>query len=92
MPRMLSMKVTVKLLSNHLMLMLKCFLSTMLKNISGSQFILSGTKSRMRYIDISQIVENLEDNIWNTLIGLHAFTGCDSVSAFVGKGKKAAFL
>ena len=61
------------------------------KEVSASLFILSGTKSRMRYIDITQIVENLEDNICNALIGLHAFTGCDSVSAFVGKGKKAAF-
>ena len=61
------------------------------KEISASLFILSGTKSRMRYIDISQIVENLGDDICNALIGLHAFTGCDSVCAFVGKGKKAAF-
>ena len=61
------------------------------KEISASLFILSGTKSRMMYIDITQIVENLGDNICNALIGLHTFTGCDSVSAFVGKGKKAAF-
>ena len=55
------------------------------KEISASLFILSGTRSRMRYIDITQIVENLGDNIFNALISLHAFTGCDSVSAFVGK-------
>ena len=55
------------------------------KEISVSLYILSGTKSRMRYTDISQIVENLGDNICSALIGLHAFTGCDSVSAFVGK-------
>ena len=59
--------------------------------LSGSLFILSGTKSRMRYTDVSQIVENLGDNICNAEIGLHALTGCDSVSVFVGKGKKAAF-
>ena len=51
----------------------------------------TGTKSRMRYIDLSQIVENLGEKICNALIGLHVFTGCDSVSAFIGKGKKAAF-
>ena len=61
------------------------------KEINASLYILSGTKSRMRYIDILQIVENLGENICNALIGLHAFTGCDSVSALVGKGKKAAF-
>ena len=38
-----------------------------------------------------QIVENLGDNICNALIGLNAFTGCDSVSTFVGRSKKTAF-
>ena len=36
-------------------------------------------------------MENLGDNICNALIGFNAFTGCDSVSTFVGKGKKTAF-
>ena len=61
------------------------------KEISASLYILSGTKSGTRYIGMSQIVENLGDNICNALIGLHAFTGCESVSTFVGGGKNAAF-
>ena len=61
------------------------------KEINAYHYMLSGTKSRMRYIDVSQIVENLGENICDALIGLHAFTGCDSVSAFVGKGNKTAF-
>ena len=40
---------------------------------------------------MSQIVENLGDNICNVLIDVHAFTGCDSFSIFVGRGRKAAF-
>ena len=40
---------------------------------------------------MSQIVKNLGGNICNALIGLDAFTGCDSVSTFVGRGQKNAF-
>ena len=61
------------------------------KEISVSLYILSGTESRTRYIDMSQIIENLADNICNALIGLDAFISCDSVSTFVGRGNKTAF-
>ena len=61
------------------------------KEISVSLYILSGTESRTRYIDMSQIVENLGYNICNALVGLDAFTGCDSVNTSVGRGKKTAF-
>ena len=41
----------------------------------------------------SWILKNLRDSlgtdISDALIGLHAFTGCDTVSAFVGRGKTA---
>ena len=56
--------------------------------IAARIYILSGTKQRMRLIDISEINTKLNQEIYDALLGLHAFTGCDSVSAFLGKGKK----
>ena len=40
-----------------------------------------------RYIDISKIASALGEDVCKALLGLHAFTGCDSVSAFAGIGK-----
>ena len=53
-------------------------------------YILSATKHCMRLIDISEINTKFTQEVCNALLGLHAFTGCDSVSAFLGKGKKKA--
>ena len=40
-----------------------------------------------RYIDISKVGSALGEDVCKVLLGLHAFTGCDSVSAFaVSKG------
>lgn len=46
---------------------------------------------RSHFIDIRAIRDSLGDEVCNALPGLHAITGCDSTSAFVGKGKKKAF-
>ena len=56
----------------------------------GDIYIRCGTRNRTRYIDISKLGSCLGQNICNSLIGLHAFTGCDTVSAFGGKGKVSA--
>ena len=45
-----------------------------------------GTKNRTRFLDISKLKHALGDSICNALIGMHAFTGCDTVSAFAGRG------
>lgn len=47
-------------------------------------------KTKRRLVDIKSIVSTYGTHICKTLIGLHAFTGCDSVSAFAGKGKVRA--
>jgi len=39
------------------------------------------------YDDISKIAGVLGQEVFKALLGLHAFTGCDIVSAFVGIGK-----
>ena len=60
-------------------------------DIHSRLYILSGTSKRSRIIDVSAVTENLGEDMCRALPGLHAFSGCDSVSAFVGKGKKKAF-
>lgn len=60
-------------------------------SISAEVIIISGTKSRSRTISIPKIYEKLGVEVCNTLPSLHALTGCDAVSTFVGKGKKKAF-
>ncbi len=40
--------------------------------------------------NISNLAQLLGDDLCDALIGVHAFTGCDSVSAFAGRGKLTA--
>ncbi|KAG1660201.1 hypothetical protein GQR58_022123 [Nymphon striatum] len=46
-----------------------------------------GKKNAMRLIDISRLGTILGKDVCTALIGVHAYTGCDSVSAFAGQGK-----
>ena len=41
-------------------------------------------------ITVTQVCEQLGVEVCRALPGLHALTGCDTVSSFTGKGKKAA--
>ena len=59
-------------------------------------YIKKGKSSKTRIMKVDHIVNSLFKNIspgmpkqdfLKSLIGLHAFTGCDSVSSFAGKGK-----
>jgi len=43
-----------------------------------------GTEARTRYIDITHVVQRHDSELCRCLPGLHAFTCCDSVSAFSG--------
>ena len=45
------------------------------------------SQRQARYVDISKIAGVLGQEVSKALIRLHAFTGCDSVSAFAGIGK-----
>ena len=60
------------------------------ENITADIFLLSGTRSRARVIPVSQVCEQLGVEVCRALPGLHALTGCDTVSSFAGKGKKVA--
>ena len=65
--------------------------------INSDIFFLTGVKNSRRTIDISAMAENIfvtlnlceasKEMIMESLIGLHSFTGCDTTSAFAGRGK-----
>ena len=55
--------------------------------ISTRLFLKHGTKTRTQFIDITKLVSALGNDKCQALVGLHAFTGCDTTSAFTGKGK-----
>ena len=60
------------------------------KRIPCPMYQKCGTKNRARFLDITKLSHALGDGVCNALIGLHAFTGCDTVSAFAGRGKMVA--
>ncbi|KAL8610714.1 hypothetical protein ACOMHN_016697 [Nucella lapillus] len=47
----------------------------------------TGTRTRTHLLDINKIAASLGPDVCKALIGMHAYTGCDIVSAFAGKGK-----
>ncbi len=64
----------------------------MSKQFTSRLLFHTGTGTKVRTIDLQAIRNQIGDDII-ALIGLHAITGCDSVSGFYGKGKvKAAKL
>ena len=50
-----------------------------------------GTQNKTRYINVTSFSKSVGERIAASLPGIHAFTGCDTVSSFAGKGKKNAF-
>ena len=69
-------------------------------NSLGRCYLKKGRGSKSRIIELSQVVEKLvkqlaagihRQEFLKSLIGAHSLTGCDTVSAFAGKGKWKAF-
>ena len=68
-----------------------------LHEIHSYVYIKTGLKNRSRIISLEKVKEKIESSLGElgyiseafceALIGLHAFTGCDTVSSFAGKGK-----
>lgn len=54
-------------------------------------WIAHGLGKNTRWIPVHQLVENVGTSRSNGMPFFHAFTGCDVVSAFRGKGKKTAW-
>ncbi|KAG0717882.1 hypothetical protein GWK47_053560 [Chionoecetes opilio] len=59
----------------------------MCHKIPSHLFQKCGTKNRTRFLDITTLSRTLGGSVCDSLIGMHAFTGCDTVSAFAGRGK-----
>ena len=59
-------------------------------DISCPLFQKCGTKKRVRFLDITKLRQALGYSVCTALIGMHAYTGCDTVSAFAGRGKLGA--
>ncbi|CAB3988464.1 Hypothetical predicted protein [Paramuricea clavata] len=51
----------------------------------------TGKRNLQRIISIDSMVQALGTDVCRSLIGLHVYSGCDSTSAFYGKGKKKAY-
>ncbi len=49
-----------------------------------------GTKTRRRIVDIRKVAATVDIDVCRALVGMHAYTGCDAVSEFAGKGKVKA--
>ena len=47
----------------------------------------TGTKLESRYVDITSLGRTLGSNIYEAIVGHHAFSECDKTSAFLGRGK-----
>ena len=46
---------------------------------------------KISWLEHCTVSSKLGNDVCSALVGLHAFTGCDSTSAFVGESKKTAF-
>lgn len=55
--------------------------------IGAQLFQRCGTKTRTRIVDVTKVAASVGLDVCGALIGLHAYTGCDTTSAFAGKGK-----
>lgn len=55
--------------------------------IQANVCLLSGTSGKEKLVDIDNLAATLGGRAVEALPGYHAFTGCDSVSAFYSKGK-----
>ena len=51
-----------------------------------------GTQNRTRFVDFSKLAWSLGDSVCDSVIGLHPFTGCDTVSAFASRGKLSSLM
>lgn len=51
----------------------------------------TGRQAKSRIIDLTKVARNLGSELSSALVGLHAVSGCDSVSSFTGKSKAKWF-
>lgn len=51
----------------------------------------TGVGNKRRILDLTALSTSLGEQLSNALTGFHAFTGCDSISSFAGKGKRTCY-
>ena len=49
--------------------------------------IKTGTRVRVQYVNTSLVAASLGAEVCKAIVGLHAYTSCDTTSAFAGRGK-----
>ncbi|KAJ8364810.1 hypothetical protein SKAU_G00136410 [Synaphobranchus kaupii] len=52
------------------------------KEINCAMYLKCGTHNRTRYINMSSLAELHGDDLCDALVGVHAFTGCDSAAVW----------
>ena len=57
------------------------------ESISVPMYQKSGTAKRHAFTDISAVADSIGIGICKAISSFHVFTGCDSTSAFAGRGK-----
>ena len=60
-------------------------------NFEAPLFLKCGSRTCTRLVAIRKVAVTVGMDTCRALIGFLAYTGCDTVSAFAGKGKKRAF-
>ena len=60
------------------------------RHINRTLLFDTGTGDKCRLVNVQAVVKDLGDEINLALVALHAFTGCDTTSAFVRRGKVKA--
>ena len=58
--------------------------------VPATMYLKCGSQTRTRFVSITNVFQRHGSRICKCLPGLYAFTGCDCVSAFSGKGKQTA--
>ena len=58
--------------------------------IASSLYIKCGGRNRTKVINVNRVANAFCRDVCTAVIGMHAYTGCDSVSAFAGRGKAQA--
>ena len=61
------------------------------RNINHQLFLDTGTGNKRRLLNVNKLEEMHGKDLCEAVLGLHAFSGCDSTSSFVRKGKITAF-
>ena len=82
-------KVTIRTVDTDVVVLAVASFS---KIAPGELWVAFGVKSSFRYIAIHEMVATMTPTQCLTLPVFHAFTGCDTVSAFAGRGKKTAWV